>query len=309
MSARRIAKYILVANASTSGLSGIAMVLIPGLISNLLFAVPVQAHVIGTVLVGFGLLVFALDVAFIAKDQFLTAKDLYWISAADDVWVLASISALVFIPDQFTDMGWYAVALTAAGVGGYGFSQTIIGRKLAPPVSQFELTRSGDTLEISVRRRTNASSKTVWQVMTDHARYADVADNLSKVELIDGDGDGDGDGATARRKCYGPRGESWSETCDLYREGEVFGFEVHTEATDYPYPFTKVQGRWSVNEIEGGSEFLVEISVQPKNALTLWMMKTFGFRSIRALMINLADRWAERMELEDLDPEIRIAAE
>ncbi len=303
MSTRRFAQYILTGNALTSGLSGIAMMFLPGLFTELVFTAPGKAHGTGTVLVGFGLVIFAVDVAMVAKDKFLTSRDLFLISVADDAWVLASIAALMFSPAHFTVLGWYLVAGAAVGVAGFAIAQTIAGLKLDKPFSRFRLAKVGKDLEVTVKRQTHASAETVWRVMTDHPRYADVADNLSKVEVLGGEE------ADTRRKCYGPKGESWSETCDLYKDREVFGFNVHTEAADYPYPFRKVRGRWSLEQTSKGTGFTVAIFVEPKNSFTSLMMRLVGFRNVRALMINLADRWADRMEREDRNPAVRIAAE
>lgn len=303
MSTRHLAKHILAGNAITSGVSGAALILFPSVMAELVFTAPAKAHLAGSVLVGIGLVIFAVDVALIAKDRFLTSKDLFLISVADDAWVVASVAALALFSEHFTPLGWNLVALSALGVAGFAVAQTIAGLKLEKPESRFQLLKKGRGLEISVKRPTEASAEIVWRVMTDHPGYADVADNLSKVEVLGGEGE------NARRKCYGPKGESWSETCDLYRENEVYGFNVHTEAADYPYPFKKVKGRWSVQPVGKGSEFTIVITVEPKNGFTSFMMRMVGFRNIRALMINLADRWAERMEREDRDPVARIAAE
>lgn len=303
MSTRRFAQTILTTNAATSAISGLALLLLPGVFADLLFTAPTSAHVLGTALVGAGLLIFAVDVALIARDKFLTSKDLYLVSVADDAWVLASIAALVFYSAHLTSFGWYAVAAVAAGVAGFAISQSLIALRLSPPRSQFSMAKAGKGFEISVTRETRASAETVWQVMTDHPGYADVADNLSKVDVLSGEG------PNTRRKCYGPKGESWTETCDLYQDGKVFGFKVQTDAADYPYPFKKVQGRWSVASKGPGAEFTVVIKVEPKNGYTALMMQLVGFRNIRALMINLADRWAERMEREERGPALQVAAE
>lgn len=66
-----------------------------------------------------------------------------------------------------------------------------------------------------------------WQVMTDHAGYADIADNLSKVEVVSGHGLG------MLRRCY--------------------AFTLDTNAPDYPYPLTELKGTWRVEQVEQGS--------------------------------------------------------
>ena len=303
MTARTFARRVLACNAAFSILFGLGLIALPGFFSSLLFAAPGEWHTIGAVLMGIGLLVFALDVGLVARDKYLTTRDLYLIAAADIGWVLGSMAVLVFLGEHFTQIGWHAVADVAVIVALFALFQIRAANTLEEPASRFEFKRSGKGLEIKVRRQTTASKDAVWQVMTDYPRYADVADNLSRVEVLGGEG------RDTRRKCYGPKGESWSETCDLYREGEIYGFHVHTDAADYPYPFKAVQGRWSVVAVAGGAEFTVQIHVQPKNGLTKLMISTLGYRNVRTLMINLAEAWARRMETETVRPIIRAAAE
>ena len=63
-----------------------------------------------------------------------------------------------------------------------------------------------------------------WQVMIDHEGYADVAYNLSKVEVVSGRGLG------MCRRCYDTSGRGWGETCTLWEEGRAYAFSVDTHA-------------------------------------------------------------------------------
>jgi hypothetical protein len=129
--------------------------------------------------------------------------------------------------------------------------------------------------------------------MNDHPGYADVADNLSKVEVVNGEGVG------VQRRCYGLKGENWLETCDLYDDGRAFGFRVHTGADDYPYPISDLHGEWSVEPNGAGSRFAISIEAAPKgNLLVQTLFKTAAKRQFKAVLVDLADAWADRMERE-----------
>ena len=127
--------------------------------------------------------------------------------------------------------------------------------------------------------------------MTDHPGYAEVASNIARVEVVAGDGLG------MQRRCYGPKAENWLETCDHYDEGRAFGFRVHTEAPDYPYPIAGLQGHWAVEPRDAGSVFSIRIEATPKGG---WLARTLFARlaggKFKAVLVDLAEAWAARME-------------
>lgn len=154
---------------------------------------------------------------------------------------------------------------------------------------------SDGTMVLVLTQPVNAPAEVIWQVMCDHPGYADVADNISKVELLTPEG------PQMRRACSGPKGERWEETCDYYEDGTAFGFHVHTDAADYPYPFSLVAGRWRVlpalPHAPGG--FQIEIAVTPSGAwLQKFMIRTLGVSKFRKILISLGRAWAARMETE-----------
>ena len=163
---------------------------------------------------------------------------------------------------------------------------------MTPQITPDVSVRYADgTILAAVSRATTASPDRVWDVMTDHPGYADVASNISRVEVLDGSG------PDMRRKCFGPKGESWSETCTHYDEGTSFGFRVHTDAADYPYPFASVTGRWSVAPDPIGSCFTIDIKVVPKGgAFKKRALFLLSRRQFHKILHDLANAWAKRME-------------
>lgn len=164
------------------------------------------------------------------------------------------------------------------------------GRKAAP-LSQVSLRREGSRLCFRISREVKAPASLVWKVMTDHPGYAEVASNITRVEVVAGDGLG------MQRRCYGPKAENWLETCDQYDEGRAFGFRVHTEAPDYPYPIAGLKGLWAVEPTDTGSVFSIRIEATPKGgwlARTLFALLAGG--KFKAVLVDLAEAWAARME-------------
>jgi hypothetical protein len=107
-------------------------------------------------------------------------------------------------------------------------------------------------------RIVHVSPEVAWQVMTDHAGYAEVADNLSKVEVVSGQGLG------MVRRCYDTKGRGWNETCTLWEEGRAYAFTVHTNAPDYPYPLAELKGTWRVDPVAQGSRVSLEFVARAK---------------------------------------------
>lgn len=162
------------------------------------------------------------------------------------------------------------------------------------PQPQVSVTYRDGQITATVTCMTQAAPGRVWDVMSDHPGYADVASNISRVEVVSGNG------ADMQRKCYGPKGESWSETCTHFEDQKSFGFRVHTEAADYPYPFAAVAGRWSLEPVNDGTRFSILITVVPKGgALARYGMYLVSKRQFAGILTEIANRWAARMERAD----------
>jgi hypothetical protein len=153
-----------------------------------------------------------------------------------------------------------------------------------------EQPRCPHELVMAATRKVRASPATAWAIMTDHAGYADVADNLSKVEVLHGEGLG------MVRRCYDTRGRGWSETADLWRPQSAYGFRIHTEAPDYPYPLRALCGRWTLEPAEGGVLIGVSLHASPRFGALGRLLLGSQRRKMQAVLERLLDRWAERME-------------
>jgi hypothetical protein len=211
----------------------------------------------------------------------------------DVLWVVGSIILIAFFGQILTPNGIAIVAVVAMVVAFFAVSQFLSAAKIEKPIPVAHVDLREGKLHASVQRTVGAPTATVWAVMTDHPAYANVAGNISRVEVLSGDGLG------MKRRCYGPRGENWEETCDLYEPGHAYGFRIHTEAEDYPYPFTELSGRWRVQEHLAGSKFDIEIvGLLKGNPMSRWLFARVARPQFKTILIDLADAWAERMERE-----------
>jgi len=287
------ARIFLGLNAAFSLITGANLLFLPGFAAEILFLDTAGWQNLSLRILGAGLIVFALDLTLMATDRFVAKGQVLLITAMDTGWVLASILLLAFGSQLFSGTGQAVIVAVAVFVAVFAIGQYLGARDIVVPLSQATVKSSGDKLLAKVSRTVDAPRNVVWKVMTDHPRYADVADNISKVEVVAGNGEG------MQRRCYGPKGESWLETCDLFDEGHAFGFRIPTEADDYPYPISKLHGAWSVVPQENGSTFTIDIEATPKdNLLMRTLFKTAAKRQFKAVLADLADAWADRMERE-----------
>lgn len=293
MKTAKTARRFLTMNAIVSLLVGADFLLAPSYAAGLLFAEPADWQRPALMMLGGGLILFGLDLVLMARSRFLSKTLVLVISAMDAGWVAASAGVLLVYGSVFTPFGQAAIVVVACFVAIFAVGQAIGARRIEPPLSNASVTLSNGKILAAVDRLVDAPQDVVWRVMSDHPGYADVADNLSKVEVVKGDGPG------MQRRCYGPKGESWLETCDLYEEGRAFGFRVHTDAADYPYPLSDLHGRWSVARHGIGSKFAIRIEARPRGGLLVrTLFKAMAKRKFKIVLADLADAWAERMERE-----------
>lgn len=291
-----LARTVLGLNAGFSILTGATLLVAGSALTGVMFAEPAHWQTLVFLALGIGLLIFAIDLVMLASDRFVTKGKVMAVIAADAGWVVGSAALLMFDRHLFTTTGAMIIAGVAALVAVFALGQWIGSRVIVAPLSSAAVTTSNGVLIATVKRQVQAPVQTVWRVMTDHPAYADVASNIAKVEVISGDGLG------MERRCFGPKGENWTETCDLFEEGRAFGFTIHTDAPDYPYPLSDLQGRWSVEPAGSdrqNAQFEIHIRAVPKGGfLARLLFIAVAKRQFKTVLIDLADAWADRMESE-----------
>ncbi|MEM7022358.1 MAG: SRPBCC family protein [Pseudomonadota bacterium] len=284
-------RRVLLGNAAVSALCGTALILTPGRLTDLLLAA--QVEVLGLsatsilLILGVLLILVALDVVFVATRRELSSLFVRLISALDWAWVGASVLMLLLARESFTAFGTATVALLAALTALFAIVQARLQRGLNnyPGV---DVWREDGQLFVRATRTVDAPASRVWSVVSDHEGYADVADNLSKVEVMDGDGLG------MVRRCHDTKGRSWAEKCVLWEDGRRYSFVVDTTAPDYPYPIAELRGTWGLEPGAEGTSIVMEFQLRPRqgilgNLLTRAMVGPFE-RTCDRLLTNWQNR-------------------
>lgn len=304
MSASKTARYILGGNAAFSAMSALVLLFLPERVSMLLFSDPAGWVPASLMVLAAGLLIFAADLAILVAGRRMRRHEVMIVSALDASWVAMSVLFVFLVGPAMNFAGIALVEGVAVIVALFGIGQYLAARKIPVSESRARVALEGAGLVASVTRKVKAGEDTVWQVMTDHPRYADVAGNISRVDVLTGAGLG------MKRRCFGLKGESWEETCTSYEDGRAFEFHVHTDAPDYPFPFKSLQGRWSLEPVRGGTAFSIRIEAAVKgNGFARRLFYVLSKRAFEDILVELADGWAERMESETALPAARVAAE
>lgn len=288
-----IARRFLGLNSAFSALNGAVLLVAAGFLSPALLIDPVDWAPLGLRLLGVGLVGFAVLLFILAKNRFVSKATVNEIVVLDALWVVGSFVIVVFFGHMLTAMGTWLIIIVAIVVALFAVAQFAGAVKIAKPLPVANVNSKDGILTATVTRSVNAPLQVVWDVMTDHPAYADVASNIAKVEVLSGDGLG------MKRRCFGPEGENWQETCDFFVPRQAYGFQIHTEADDYPYPISELSGKWSVKPLDTGAEFCIQITAKPKgNLLTRFIFSVVAKQQFKAVLIDLADAWAARMERE-----------
>ncbi len=274
-------RLALAGNFLFSAASGIALLVAPGVISSFLgAAVPAWLMLV----LGGGLLLFAGGLLRQIRRRPLRRGEALLTIVMDEGWVVASVLLVLLAPHWFSASGQWLIGAVAAAVAVIAVAQWIGLRQLDGGASK--------KIRFEFSRAVAAPPEIVWPVIADQAGYADVADNLSRVELVAGEGLG------MARRCYDNKGRGWNETCVLWDEGRAYSFEVDT--SDYPFPLREVRGTWGVEPAPGGaSTITMRFDITAKYGAPGRLAMGLALRLMfAALCERLLDRWQARIMAE-----------
>lgn len=263
-------------------------------------------------LLGLGLFVFAGLVAWIASARMTSRGAVKAIVGADILWVVFTFALLPLSGSVLTAAGFWSASIVALIVLVFATEQAIGLMMLYQGKSELKVSSNGRTLHFRLSLPIDAPTQNAWRVMTDHEAYADVADNLTRVEVVQGDAKG------MRRRCYGTEGEVWTEDAHVWEDGKRYGFTVNTDAPDYPYPLECLAAVWSVKP-DGANRSVVSMAfdVTPQASLKGAVFMFLSTAMFPKVIDRLLGRWATRIEslpksgqssnLETATPRLRAA--
>ena len=274
---------------------GLILIIGPDRASNLLFSSP--ATMFGfdqtTLLrvIGADFLVFAAGAAFVASRRIINLTFVKAIVVVEFAILVAIIAALAFVNSAFTEFGRALLVEVATVTGVIAVTQLIGAFLLYQGSSRHTVRWQERELFVRMSRFVAAPVDVAWSVMTDHVAYAEYAKNLAGVEILEGDGLG------MIRKCTDVDGGSWTEEATIWEPMHRFGFEIDTDAKDYPYPLESLYATWSV-EPAGSTGVLVSIqfSATPMRGLKGKLFGLMGQYVFPKVLDDILCKWKAEME-------------
>lgn len=281
-------------NAIFSAVAGLICIAAPSLLAaTLLTGGFVFERIQGPLMIldlGIALLLFAGLTFYAARKRYLSLTLIRLISGADLAWVVLSLALLIIAPTVFTTFGIVLVGAIAIVTMILGVEQLIGAAVTYQGHSKIMVDHDDGVMTLSASLPTAATPGRAWQVISNMEAYADVADNISRVEVMDGAGEG------MVRQCADTKGRTWRETCTRWDEGAGFAFSVHTDAPDYPYPIANLNGEWRVEPTETGTTVSMLFKIRPRGGL----LNRIAFKMMVGPFAKICDRllmrWVAIME-------------
>ncbi|MHA2097887.1 MAG: SRPBCC family protein [Candidatus Kariarchaeaceae archaeon] len=216
-------------------------------------------------IIGILLIVFAAQLRMFSNNLNRQKLIGWYASISDIIWVLGSIIVITLQPLEITQTGNLIIAFLALIVSYFAVSQL---NAIAKEISSYELSRN-----------VNIPSSVLWPVISDVGGFVKYADSLSSTKVTKGHGVG------MIRRCLDLKDQGWNETCISWVEGEMYSMEVDTN--DYPYPFHKFQGTWSVSSLNDESSIIaLKYDYIPKYGIVGRIMTNRMFSKLAADIIN-----------------------
>ena len=239
----------LFANAVFSAACALLLLIWPAFVGDLL---GIQTPLILRLL-GFGLLIFSVDLVHQAmRPRLVTWRALY-ASVGDFLWVIGSVLGLLLFPGLFSVTG-VVVALAVAGVVlAFGVWQ-VWGIDLTHRAGNSTLHRHCLVV------RTEAPAAAMWDVIKRMGDIQNYAPSLVRSEILDGKVPGVG----VVRRCADQSGRCWTEECVDFDPGHSFTVRFVSEAPDFPFPVSTMIGGWKVMSAGAGSDVMVWWEIAPK---------------------------------------------
>lgn len=161
----------------------------------------------------------------------------------------------------------------------------------------------------TMQRSIDAPRAVVWDVVTDPNVYETVAPNLTAVDVLEGDGEG------MVRRCVDTDGNSWTETCDHWEEGNGFSVTVDTATSEFHRRlFTRFEGEWRLSPGDEGVIVTIEFTFDTKYGPLGWLVARYFRYKAPSLIEAIFDGWeteiGDRLAASDpstIDPDTQRA--
>lgn len=264
-------------NALFSALSGIVLIVLNKEIAGLFGTANTTVFWV----IGIVLLIFASTILYETRKQRPIA--VLWIIIQDFLWVIGSFVIITVNLFEISKTGNSTIAIIATIVLFMGVNQY-------KALAQIDSLENKNNKHFKFERVIKANKKSVWKLISDVENYDKVAPNIDAATIISGEGSG------MVRSCSHGK-DSWTETCTMWIEEELYSFEVNTSAPDYPYPFKFLKGTWKVQEIDNNTTKIIMLfEFQYKRKYQNWLLHPFLKSKFSKIAEELLGNWQKILE-------------
>jgi ribosome-associated toxin RatA of RatAB toxin-antitoxin module len=144
---------------------------------------------------------------------------------------------------------------------------------------------------ITMHRTVDAPVAVVWDVITDHELYGEIAPNLSTVEVVEGEDD------RLIRRCVDTNGNEWTESCTRWEEQRAYAVAVDIEHSDFHRRlFTQFDGEWRVSEDDDGVRITISFEFEPRYGPLGSLISTYFAYKAPDIIEPIFDSWEGEVE-------------
>ncbi len=139
---------------------------------------------------------------------------------------------------------------------------------------------------LKMQRRVKAHADVVWKVISNLADFAEVAPNITKVDILDGEKKG------LRRRLHHVSGRSWEEECVKWEDNKVYTMEVNTEGS--PWAIHSMRAVTSMRETPKGVSIRLKYQYTPRYGMLGGFLDRFRLVPIlKRFGSELMDNWVK----------------
>ncbi|MCG8379219.1 MAG: CBS domain-containing protein [Proteobacteria bacterium] len=107
-----------------------------------------------------------------------------------------------------------------------------------------------------ISRNIKAHTDVIWNVLSNHDAFTEIAPDIIKVETVSGEKAG------MIRRLHHKSGKVWEEKCTAWEDNHYYTMEVDT--TSYPLPVNKMTRTCSMKEGQKNTKVTISYKYKPK---------------------------------------------
>lgn len=147
-----------------------------------------------------------------------------------------------------------------------------------------------------MHRTVDAPIAVVWDVITDHDLYAEVAPNLSTVDVLEGEGDG------MVRRCVDTNGNEWTESCTRWENHRAYAVTVDVAHSEFHRRlFTRFEGEWRLSEDDNGVRITIQFEFAPRYGPFGRLISAFFAYKAPGIVEPILDGWVAEIRARTAD--------